>query len=261
MAMDILSQAGTALDAVEAGVKVIEADPEIQSVGLGGMPDKDGNVTCDASIMDSEGNAGAVAYLQNILHPISVARKVMEETDHVLLAGEGALAFARSQGFPEVNLLTEKSRSDWKKKFPPENTHDTIAMLAQDAQGNLAGACTTSGMAFKLPGRVGDSPIIGAGLYVDNEVGAAGATGVGEWVLKYCASFLVVEFMRWGDPPDVACRKVIERMAPRLRQYPRHSVAFVALRKDGLTGAAQINGQFFPYAVTRGEETIIKRIT
>ncbi len=258
VAMDILATGGTALDAVEAGVKVIEADPDIRSVGLGGIPDQDGNVTCDASIMDHEGNAGAVAYLRNILHPISVARKVMEETPHVLLAGDGAFRFARKQGFPKVNLLTEKSRQIWLKGLHDDESHDTIAMLAQDSDGNLAGACTTSGLANKLPGRVGDSPIIGAGLYVDNEVGAAGATGMGEWILKYCGSFLVVEFMRRGDPPEVACRKVTARMARSFKHYSRQIASFVALRKDGLTGAATINTKIFPYVVSRGKETIVK---
>ena len=185
MAMPILTKGGTALDAVETGARVPEEDPTSQSVGYGGLPDEQGKVTLDACIMDSHGNAGSVAFLQGIKHPVSVARRVMEKTPHVMLVGEGARQFAVSQGFEEKDLLTEDSRKAWEKwtkaqtKQIPHDTHDTITVLAQDKNGNLAGACTTSGLAFKLHGRVGDSPIIGAGLYVDNEVGSAGATGLG----------------------------------------------------------------------------------
>ncbi|GIT66021.1 MAG: asparaginase [Candidatus Neomarinimicrobiota bacterium] len=207
VSMKILKKNGSALDAVEAGVQVTEADAENQSVGLGGRPDREGNVTLDACIMDSDGNAGAVAFLQNIKHPISVARKVMEKTDHVMLAGKGALKFALENGFKKENLLTEKSKKGWlewkknnniKDSWGPNDDHDPITSLAQDNEGNLSGACTTSGLAYKLHGRVGDSPIIGAGMYVDNEVGVAGATGVGELVIKTCGSFLIVELMRHG---------------------------------------------------------------
>ncbi|MEO1714136.1 MAG: N(4)-(beta-N-acetylglucosaminyl)-L-asparaginase, partial [Bacteroidota bacterium] len=181
-----LSQGGRAIDAVEAGVKLIEADPQNHSVGIGGMPDRDGNVTLDACIMDDQGNCGGVCFLQGIVHPISVARKVMDETPHVLLAGAGARKFALEQGFPSENLLTPEAQEAWEKwklkaNYQPiinwEN-HDTIGMVAMDAEGNLSGACTTSGLAFKMQGRVGDSPIIGAGLYVDNEIGAAVCTGM-----------------------------------------------------------------------------------
>ena len=178
-AMEALAKGGTALDAVEAGVRVPEGDAEDMSVGYGGRPDRDGNVTLDACIMDSAGNAGAVCFLQHIKHPISVARKVMEQTPHVILAGQGAFQFAMDQGFKKENLLTEAAKEEWlewrkEANYQPviniEN-HDTIGMLAIDAQGNIAGACTTSGLAYKMHGRVGDSPIIGAGLYVDNEIG------------------------------------------------------------------------------------------
>ena len=188
-AWKILKNGGSALDAVETGAKVPEADPESSSVGFGGLPDEQGKVTLDACIMDHTGNCGSVAFIQNIKHPISVARKVMEETKHVMLAGEGARQFAVSKGFEEMDLLTDVSRKKWeewkKKQFKqtPHDTHDTISVLVQDSKGNLSAACTTSGWAYKLHGRVGDSPIIGAGLYVDNKIGCAAATGLGEEVI------------------------------------------------------------------------------
>ncbi|WP_042343110.1 isoaspartyl peptidase/L-asparaginase family protein, partial [Capnocytophaga canis] len=191
-AWKILASGGSALDAVEKGVMTAEADPEETSVGYGGYPDREGNVTLDACIMDSQNNAGSVACLKNIKHPISVARLVMEKTPHVMLVGDGAKQFALSQGFKEEDLLTEKSKKayeEWLKtsQYKPiiniEN-HDTISMLALDENGNLSGACTTSGMAWKMAGRVGDSPIIGGGLFLDNEVGAAAATGLGEAVIR-----------------------------------------------------------------------------
>ena len=191
-AWKVLESGGSALDAVEQGVRVTESDPENTSVGLGGLPDRDGIVTLDACIMDHQNKCGSVAFLQHIENPVSVARKVMEETPHVMLAGGGALEFALEQGFEKKNLLTEKAKKAWEKwleesKYQPvinRENHDTIGMLALDKEGNLSGACTTSGLAYKLHGRVGDSPIIGAGLFVDNEVGAACATGVGEAVLR-----------------------------------------------------------------------------
>jgi N4-(beta-N-acetylglucosaminyl)-L-asparaginase len=191
-AWEILKNNGRSLDAVEAGVEVCEADPNERSVGYGGRPDRDGRVTLDACIMDELSNIGSVACLEHIKHPISVARAVMEKTPHVMLVGDGALQFALSQGFPKENLLVPDSEREWKEwlkkaEYKPianiEN-HDTIGMIALDEHGNLSGACTTSGMAFKMHGRVGDSPIIGAGLYVDNEIGAATATGHGEEVIR-----------------------------------------------------------------------------
>ncbi|MBX7243808.1 MAG: N(4)-(beta-N-acetylglucosaminyl)-L-asparaginase, partial [Bacteroidia bacterium] len=191
-AWSILNTGGRALDAVEAGVKIPEADPNERSVGLGGRPDRDGRVTLDACIMDENFNIGSVACLEHIVHPISVARAVMEKTPHVMLSGEGALAFALSQGFKKENLLTKESEAEWREWLKTSNyspvinieNHDTIGMIALDEHGNLSGACTTSGMAYKMHGRIGDSPIIGAGLYVDNEVGAATATGHGEEVIR-----------------------------------------------------------------------------
>jgi isoaspartyl peptidase/L-asparaginase-like protein (Ntn-hydrolase superfamily) len=252
-AMKLLLSKGNALDAVEAGARISESDPSIQSVGFGGRPDRDGNVTLDACIMDSKGNAGSVAYLQDIKHPISVARKIMEETDHVMLAGSGAKIFAISHGFQEENLLTKKSRAAWLKwknnqgdkvDLDPNDNHDTISLLAQDLDGNLAGACTTSGLAFKIPGRVGDSPIIGAGLYVDNTIGAAGATGRGEEVIKAAGSFLVVELMRQGYSPQDACKKALERTIRQYNGNPEFQIAYIALRKDGKIGAGAIRKGF-----------------
>jgi N4-(beta-N-acetylglucosaminyl)-L-asparaginase len=255
-AWKILSQQGRALDAVEAGVRVPEADPEVRTVGIGGYPDSSGVVTLDACIMDDKMNCGSVAFLQNIVHPVSVARKVMENTPHVMLVGEGALQFAKQQGFTETNLLTEASRKDWLKwketqqALPQINieNHDTIGMLALDAAGNLSGACTTSGAAFKLHGRVGDSPLIGAGLYVDNEVGAATATGMGELMIKTVGCHLVVEFMRQGASPEQACKQAVERIAAKLGDYKEFQVGFLALNKQGEYGAFCIQSGF-NYAV------------
>lgn len=260
-AFKYLMKGESALTAVEKGVRVTESDPENLSVGLGGLPDRDGNVTLDACIMDHEGNCGGVAFLQDIENPISVARKVMEDTPHVLLVGEGAKRFALSKGFKETNLLTEKAKKEWKKwlvesKYKPianiEN-HDTIGMLAQDANGNISGACTTSGMAYKLHGRVGDSPIIGAGMYVDNEIGGACATGVGEMVIKIVGSHLVVELMRQGYTPDEACKMAVDRIIRKNKNLEGMQVGFLALRKDGKVGGYSIyNG--FNYALTKKEE-------
>ncbi len=245
-AAKVLERGGTALDAVEQGARVPEADPHDISVGYGGLPDRDGKVTLDACIMDHQGNAGAVTFLQHIKHPISVARKVMEETPHVMLSGTGALEFALEQGFRKENLLTDTSKQHWQdwlkdqKPFGETNfeNHDTIGILALDQQGNISGACTTSGMAFKLHGRVGDSPIIGAGMYVDNEVGGACATGVGEYVMKTLGSFLIVELMRQGRTPQEACEEAISRIARRQpKLYREYQVGYLAVNMSGETGA------------------------
>jgi len=244
-AWKILSSGGRALDAVEAGVKITEADPKVTSVGYGGLPDRDGYVSLDACIMDENGNCGSVVFLQHILHPISVARLVMEKTPHVMLAGDGALDFALQNGFKKTKLLTPEAEKAWKdwlseSKYKPvvdRNHHDTIGMIALDQNGNLSGACTTSGMAFKMHGRVGDSPIIGAGLYVDNEIGAATATGVGEEVVKVVGSHLVVELMRQGKTPGEACRLAVERMVSKSKKAKDVQVGFIALNKNGETGA------------------------
>ncbi|WNJ17824.1 N(4)-(beta-N-acetylglucosaminyl)-L-asparaginase [Pontibacter sp. G13] len=264
-AWDILSHGGTALDAVEKGVNVPELDPESRSVGYGGRPDREGIVTLDACIMDHEARCGSVAFLQGIKTPISVARKVMEETPHVMLVGKGAQQFALEQGFKIENLLVEKSEKDWKdwlekSQYQPvinvEN-HDTIGMLAIDAEGNMSGACTTSGAAFKMHGRVGDSPIIGAGLFLDPEAGAACATGLGEMVIRTAGSAMVVELMRHGRTPQQACEEVVGRI---IRQNPHDEnlqVGFLALSPKGEVGAYSIR-RGFNYARydARGNELI-----
>jgi isoaspartyl peptidase/L-asparaginase-like protein (Ntn-hydrolase superfamily) len=264
-AWNILSHNGSALDAVEVGVKITEADPKISSVGYGGFPDRDGKITLDACIMDDKGNCGAVVFLEHILHPVSVARAVMEKTPHVLLAGEGALQFALAHGFKKQNLLTPESKEAWEKwckehQYSPmkidRDNHDTIGMLALDAAGNLSGACTTSGLAWKIHGRVGDSPIIGAGLYVDNEIGAATATGKGEAVIKMCGSFLIVELMRNGKSPAEACKIAVERIAKQQSDYKDFQVGFLALNKHGETGGYAI-AKGFQYAVHTGENVLI----
>ena len=251
VAMDLINNGGNALDAVEAGVRVTESDPEMMSVGYGGLPDRDGHVTLDACIMDHKGNCGAVSYLQHIKNPISVARKVMEETPHVMLSGKGALDFALEKGFKMENLLTEKAENLWKEwlftsQYKPivniEN-HDTIGLLAIDQKGNISGACTTSGMAWKLHGRVGDSPIIGAGMYVDNEVGGACATGVGELVMKTLGSFLIVELMRQGMNPQEACEEAVMRIVAK-EEYKDMQVGYLAIDKNGNYGAYAIHPGF-----------------
>lgn len=252
----VLAGGGTALDAVEQGVRVPEADPQVRTVGLGGYPDASGEVTLDACIMDHQFRCGAVAGLKRIKHPISVARLVMERTPHVMLVGEGALSFAKAQGFAKENLLTEQSKREWqqwlqsgqaKQQINIEN-HDTIGMLALDSHGHLAGACTTSGAAYKLPGRVGDSPIIGAGLYVDNEVGAATATGQGELMIKTVGCHLVVELMRQGLSPQLACQRAVERIAAKLPEAAALQVGFLALSNQGEVGAFCLQSGF-NYAV------------
>ncbi len=245
-AWEVLKNKGNALDAVEKGVRVTESDPNNSSVGLGGLPDQNGIVTLDACIMDHQYNCGAVSYLQNIENPISVARKVMEGTPHVMLSGKGAYDFAIEKGFNHTELLTEKSKEAWlkwkeqnKSQKPKVNieNHDTIGMLAIDHNGNLSGACTTSGLAYKLHGRVGDSPIIGAGLYVDNEIGAACATGVGEAVIRTCGTHAIVELMRNGKSPQEACEIVINRIKKAHKDIKGLQVGFIALNKNGEEGA------------------------
>lgn len=263
-AWTILAKDGRALDAVEAGVRVSEADEAVNSVGYGGLPDRDGKVTLDACIMDELGNAGSVAFLQNIMHPISVARKVMENTPHVMLVGEGAYRFAIQNGFKPENMLSPAAEKAWKEwlveaKYNPdlnipnriidEKDHDTIGMLAMDAKGKLSGACTTSGLAYKLHGRVGDSPIIGAGLFVDNEVGAATATGLGETVIKICGAHTIVEAMRYGKSPMEACKIAVERLVKKIPNAKSLQVGFLALDTQGAYGAFALN-KGFEYALT-----------
>ncbi|MFN7748290.1 MAG: isoaspartyl peptidase/L-asparaginase family protein [Cyclobacteriaceae bacterium] len=265
-AWKILSSGGRALDAVEAGARVPEGDPRETSVGLGGLPDRDGRVTLDACIMDEFSNCGAVACLEHIVHPVSVARKVMEKTPHVFLTGYGALQFALANGFKKEKLLTKESERAWREwlktsEYKPKaniENHDTIGIVALDRQSNVSGACTTSGMAYKMPGRLGDSPIIGAGLFVDNEVGAATSTGVGEEVIRIVGSHLVVELMRQGRSPQQACEEAVERI---VKNQPVKSkdlqVGFLALNKQGETGAYALQ-KGFTYAVYSPE--IVNRL-
>jgi len=260
-AWDVLQKGGSALDAIEKGCNVEEEDPANSSVGYGGLPDRDGNVTLDACVMDEKGNYGSVVFMQNIVNAISVARKVMEETPHVLLAGKGAEEFAVSQGFKRMNLLTDSSKKDWeewqiKSEYKPiiniEN-HDTIGMLAMDKDGNLSGGCTTSGLAYKMHGRVGDSPIIGSGLFVDNEVGAATATGLGEEVLKTVGSFLIVELMRQGRSPQQACEEAIARIMEKQKDRRDFQVGYIAVNKKGEVGAYSIHKGFCYTIYQNGE--------
>nr|WP_026714404.1 N(4)-(beta-N-acetylglucosaminyl)-L-asparaginase [Flavobacterium daejeonense] len=252
------------LDAIEAGMKIPEADPNVRSVGYGGYPDREGKVTLDACIMDHNSNCGSVSFLEGIMHPISVAKRVLENTPHVMLSGEGALQFALSEGFKVENLLTPEAEKDWKKwleesKYKPviniEN-HDTISMLVIDADGNLSGGCTTSGAAWKMHGRVGDSPIIGAGLFLDNEVGAAAATGLGEAVIRTAGSAMVVELMRQGKSPFEACKEITERIYEKHKNHRDMEylqVGFIALNNKGEHGAYSLRSGF-NYAICDEEK-------
>jgi N4-(beta-N-acetylglucosaminyl)-L-asparaginase len=278
-AWEILGKGGRALDAVEAGVKVTEASQNC-CVGLGANPDRDGFVTLDACIMDEFANCGSVAFLERIKHPISVARRVMEKTPHVMLVGSGAQQFAIAEGFPleEQKLSPEAERTykEWLKKseYKPvinienkqkgpmiparlengEWNHDTIGMIAMDAKGNLSGSCTTSGMGFKMRGRLGDSPIIGAGLFVDNAVGAATATGQGEDVIRIAGSHTVVELMRQGLPPDQACKRAVERILKIKGDKAKEiQIGFIAINKKGQYGGYALQ-KGFSFAVKNNSE-------
>ena len=273
-AMELIGQGKDALDAVIAGVNIVEDDPNDNSVGYGGLPNEEGVVELDAAVMHGPSyRAGSVASIRNIKNPSRVARLVMDRTDHVLLVGDGALRFAKAHGFPEENLLTDASRAAWLKWkeeltnqddwLPPHTLEDadigalygnylrhygTIHMSALDKQGNLSCTTTTSGLAFKIPGRVGDSPIIGAGLYCDNEVGSAGSTGRGEANLLNCSSVMVVEWMRQGKSPEeaclLACKRITERQRERRLQDAqgrfKHNVRFYAINRRGEFGSASI---------------------
>lgn len=249
--LETLVKSNSILDAIEMGIRVAEADTRVDSVGVGGAPNANGVVQLDACFMDGKTHkAGSVAALENFPHPISVARRVMEKTKHVLLVGAGAADFAKEQGFAAQDILTAEQKAkwlDWKMKqskvpkaepaAPPN--HDTIALVGMDSTGHIAGGCSTSGLAYKLPGRVGDSPILGSGLYVDGEIGAAGATGIGENVMRHCGSFLIVELMRSGMDPTAACRATIERIAKTEKKKPADlHINFLAIDKQGRWGAA-----------------------
>lgn len=247
-----LAKGTKALDAAIAGVAVEEENIKNTTVGKGGAPDREGNVTLDACVMDSNGDCGAVLYVENITNVAALAKKVMEDTPHVILAGDGAEEFAYSQGFKKEKLLTEASEKAWEKwKESPEykpiiniENHDTIGMLCIDKDGDIAGACTTSGLSYKMKGRVGDSPIIGSGLFIDNEVGGAVATGMGEEVLKTVGSFLIVELMRNGMSPQKACEEAIGRIVSKNDRYKDFQIAYIAMNKAGDIGSYCIHEGF-----------------
>jgi isoaspartyl peptidase/L-asparaginase-like protein (Ntn-hydrolase superfamily) len=263
-----LNAGKSALDAVQQGVMVVESNPDVTSVGLGGLPNAEGVVELDAAIMNGNDlECGAVAALQGIENPIAVARKVMEESPHVLLVGRGARRFAIANGFESRNLLTEKAKTRWrqwkvKQEKPgdqdPTENHDTIGMVALGKSGDMAAACTTSGLAWKLPGRVGDSPLIGHGLYCDSKIGGAAATGVGEEVIKVCGSYQVGEFMRQGVDPQEAVERVLKRILDRDPKRPERWVGFVALRKDGKFGYASTNPGFEVATAVEAEIAVVE---
>jgi isoaspartyl peptidase/L-asparaginase-like protein (Ntn-hydrolase superfamily) len=304
---------GSSLDAVEHACRASEADPHVKSVGLGGYPDRSGEVTLDAAVMRSPSQCGAVCYVRRFLHPVSIARLVMEKTPHVLLAGDGADRFAQLHGMAPADLLTASARSAWEKwisqhvaarhvdhvaYFPPANieekrpldelaaaadhashgdrpphgapashsapasqgadaSHDTVGVLAMDAAGGLAGACSTSGTAFKVPGRVGDSPLIGHGLYVDPRVGAAVATGLGELIMGVCGSFLAVEAMRRGAAPLEAAVEVLQRIIESYPPRDEHQVAIIALDRDGRWSSAALRGGYQTAVRTPGRDELV----
>lgn len=278
-AINSLNSGGSALDAVVAAATAVENDTGINSVGVGGLPDADGHVSLDGCVMTNPDRCGSVCYIRNYANPVAIARAVMERTIHVMLAGDGAEAFAAREGFARRELLTDAARTEWERwrtdpkrldreKYKgwipplnveeikdgvsarstggmhPEPSHDTVSVLALDRGGHLAGACSTSGMAFKVPGRVGDSPIIGHGLYVDQEAGAAAATGTGEIVMGTCGSFLAVEHMRQGMTPLEAMVEVLARITKRFKLKPDHQVAMIAMAPDGRWASAALKPGF-----------------
>jgi len=254
-AWKILSNGGKSIDAVEAGVKITEADITNRSVGIGGRPDREGHVTLDACIMNENSKCGSVACLEGIKHPISVARAVMDKTPHVMLVGEGARDFAIEQGFEKYKTPIKEVKKDWKEwkkqnkellrkpKINHEN-HDTIGMLALDEFGNISGSCTTSGWAYKMHGRVGDSPIIGAGLFIDNEIGGACATGMGEAIIRIAGSHTVVELMRQGKSPQDACRLAVERIISKHDDLTGLQCGFIAMDVYGRVGSYSVYSGF-----------------
>ncbi len=263
-----LESGGTSLEAVEEGARQTESDIKNRSVGIGGMPDREGHVTLDACIMDWESNCGSVGYLEGIAHPISVAKHIMQNTPHVMLVGSGAKKYALKHGFETIKTPLPEVKKEWEKwkkeqaeisKKPAINheNHDTIGLLAIDASGRISGACTTSGWAYKLPGRLGDSPIIGAGLFVDQEVGGAVATGLGESIIKIAGSHTVVELMRQGKTPEQACKETVERLIRKHKDMSGLQCAFIAINTRGEVGGYSVfNG--FNYALkTKDRDELI----
>ena len=264
----VLENGGTSLDAVEAGAKVTESDVTNRSVGIGGMPDREGHVTLDACIMDWDANCGSVGFLEGIAHPISVARHIMEHTPHVMLVGSGAKQYALENGFDTIKTPLPEVKAEWKKwkkeqetmaKKPQINheNHDTIGLLAIDKDGRISGACTTSGWAYKLPGRLGDSPIIGAGLFIDQEVGGAVATGLGESIIRVAGAHTVVELMRHGRTPREACKEAVDRLIRKHKDMTGLQCGFLAIDRFGNVGAYSVyNGFNYAYRDTSKEELI-----
>lgn len=265
---EVLMKGGSALDAVEAGARQTEADVSNRSVGIGGLPDRTGHVTLDACIMDWDSRCGSVGFLEGIAHPISVARHIMEHTPHVMLVGAGAKSYALKNDFDTIKTPVPEAKAEWKKWLKEQETlakqpkvnhenHDTIGLLAMDANGHISGACTTSGWAYKLPGRLGDSPIIGASLFVDNEVGAAVATGLGESIIRIAGSHTVVEMMRHGMTPQEACEEAVNRIIRKHKNMEGNQCAFIAMDKEGRVGSYSVyNG--FNYALhTKTEEKMV----
>ena len=247
-----LEKGEDALTAAIRATQVEEENPKNSTVGYGGTPDRDGQVTLDACVMDHLGNCGAVLAVENVMHVTALARDVMEKTPHVMLSGKGAELFAREQNYPITPLLTDRAKKAWEswkkeEKYSPiinvEN-HDTIGVLCRDQSGNISGACSTSGLGYKMRGRIGDSPIIGSGLYIDNEVGGAVATGMGEEVVKTVGSFLIVELIRQGKSPQEACDEAISRIIKKQKEIPNFQVAFIAMDKAGNVGAKSIHKGF-----------------
>ena len=257
----LLDKGVDGLTAAIEGVAVEEENPKNTTVGFGGAPDRTGKVTLDACVMNHLGDCGAVVAVENIVNVARLAKDVMEKTPHVMLAGKGAQDFAISEGYKQTDLLTEKSKEDWKKWLESEEykpiinieNHDTIGMLCLDKNNNISGACTTSGLAYKMRGRVGDSPIIGSGLFIDNKIGGAVATGLGEEVVKTVGSFLVVELMRQGKSPQEACEIAVKRIVSSNSQENKFQVAYIAMNKNGDVGSYSIEPGFTYMDYFKGE--------
>ena len=248
----LLDNGTDALNAAVIGVAVEEENPKNTTVGYGGAPDRSGNVTLDACVMNHLGDCGSVVAVENIMNVARLAKDVMEKTPHVMLAGKGAEEFAISEGYKKIDLLTETSKKDWEKWLENEEykpiinieNHDTIGMLCLDKNNNMSGACTTSGLAYKMKGRIGDSPIIGSGLFIDNKIGGAVATGLGEEVVKTVGSYLVVELMRQGMSPQEACETAVRRIVSSNSQENKFQVAYIAMNKSGEVGSYSIEPGF-----------------
>ena len=257
----MLDKGENALDAAVAGVAIEEENPKNTTVGYGGAPDRTGKVTLDACVMNHLGDCGSVVAVENIVNVARLAKDVMEKTPHVMLSGKGAEEFAISQGYKKTDLLTDKSKKEWEEWLKDQDyrpiinieNHDTIGMLCIDKNNNLSGACTTSGLAYKMKGRVGDSPIIGSGLFIDNKIGGAVATGLGEEVVKTVGSFLVVELMRQGLSPQEACEKAIKRIVSNNSQENKFQVAYIAMNKKGQVGSYSIEPGFTYMDYVNGE--------